>query len=330
MHPLTSPSMTSPFVLSSLGFLAAVALVAGVASILSDLLLADRSRVSRRVDDEFRRRRPGRARSSPLFKDLGRLAAEAAADDDAAPGLRRRFAAMVEQSGLDLTPERLLAAAAAAGLALGLGVGLLRRDPLAGAVAAPLGALAPLLYAHGKRKARREALLKQLPDALDLMSRVVRAGQTMAQSLQSVADEFQPPIAAEFAHCYEQQNLGLAPELALRDLGRRTGLLEMKIFVLALMVQQQTGGNLAELLDKLAAVVRDRFRIRGVIRTLTAENRIQGLILLLLPPALFVAMLTLNHDFAVVLFDYPKFLAGTLGWMGLGALWIRRIVDFDF
>ena len=83
------------------------------------------------------------------------------------------------------------------------------------------------------------------------MGRVIRAGQTMSQALQAVADEFPPPIAGEFAYCYEQQNLGLSPETALRDLARRTGLMELKIFVLALLVQQQTGGNLAELLDKL-------------------------------------------------------------------------------
>ena len=105
------------------------------------------------------------------------------------------------------------------------------------------------------------------------MGRVVRAGQTISQALQAVADEFPPPIAAEFAYCYEQQNLGLSPESALRDLARRTGLLEIKIFVLALLVQQQTGGNLAELLDKLSGIIRERFRIRGQIKTLTAEGR---------------------------------------------------------
>ena len=139
------------------------------------------------------------------------------------------------------------------------------------------------VYVQLKRKARLEKLLSQLPDAFDLMARVIRAGQTMSQALQAVADEFDQPIAAEFAYCYEQQNLGLPPEVAFRDLARRTGLLEIKIFVLALLVQQQTGGNLAELLDKLADVVRERFRIRGKIKALTAEGRMQALVLLVLP-----------------------------------------------
>ena len=128
------------------------------------------------------------------------------------------------------------------------------------------------------------------------MARVIRAGQTMSQALLAVADEFPPPIAGEFSYCYEQQNLGLSPETAFRDLARRTGLLEIKIFVLALLVQQQTGGNLAELLDKLSAIIRERYRIRGQIKTLTAEGRMQAMVLLALPPGMFLLMLVMNRD----------------------------------
>src|SRR5581483_9587970 len=110
----------------------------------------------------------------------------------------------------------------------------------------------------------------------------------------------------EFALCYEQQNLGLTTEAALRDLSRRTGLLEVKIFVLALLVQQQTGGNLAELLDKLSTVIRDRFRIRGQIRTLTAEGRIQAAVLLVLPLLMFTFILLFNREYANILLSRPK------------------------
>jgi tight adherence protein B len=173
-------------------------------------------------------------------------------------------------------------------------------------------------------------MMAQLPDAFDLMARVIRAGQTMSQALQAVADEFDPPIAAEFAYCYEQQNLGLSPEVALRDLARRTGLLEIRIFVLALLVQQQTGGNLAELLDRLAAVIRERARIRGKIRALTAEGRFQALVLLAMPPGLFLIILLLNRSYGQVLLEHANLLIGMLIAEGLGALWIRRIVNFDF
>jgi tight adherence protein B len=316
--------------LPALTFLAVVTAVAGVYSTLSDLFLRDRSRVGRRVDVEFLKRQRDRARKSSLFKDPGQFAVEVSALDDPDPGFRLRFEAMIEQSGLGLTPGRLLARAATVGLALGALVGLLSRNPLAALVAMPIGAVAPLLYVRRVRDARLEKLLGQLPDAFELMSRVVRAGQTIPQALQAVSDEFQPPLASEFAFCYEQQNLGLTTEAALRDLARRTGLLEVKIFVLALLVQQQTGGNLAELLDKLSTVIRERFQIRGQIRTLTAEGRIQATVLVVLPLVMFGFILFFNRDYADMLLARPRLVVGCLVSEGIGALWIRRITNFDF
>jgi tight adherence protein B len=316
--------------LSLLTFLAVVTAVAGAYSILTDLFMRDRSRVSRRVDVEFLKRQRDRARKSVLFKDLGQFAVEVSAHDDDNPSFRLRFEAMVEQSGLDLTPGRLLTRAAIAGLALGTIVGLLSQRSLAGILMVPVGAAAPLLYVRRKRNARSEKLLGQLPDAFELMSRVVRAGQTISQALRAVCDEFQAPIATEFATCYEQQNLGLTTEAALRDLARRTGLLEIRIFVLALLVQQQTGGNLAELLDKLSAIIRERFQIRGQIRTLTAEGRFQASVLLFLPLLMFGLILLSNRDYANVLVARPGLIIGCLVSEGIGALWIRQIVSFDF
>lgn len=320
----------NPSLLLLVTFLGAVTAVAGVYSIASDLFLRDRSRVSERVDEEFRTRQRDRARRSLLFKDLGDLAAEASAADKADYKLRRRFATLLEQSGLELSLNRLLWIVAASGLTLGGLCGVVRHSVLIGLVAALVGGSAPLLYVNYKRKIRLEQLLAQLPDAFELMSRVVRAGQTLSQALQAVADEFQPPIAVEFSYCFEQQNLGLPPDLAMRDLARRTGLLEVKIFVLALLVQQQTGGNLAELLDKLATLIRERFRIRGTIKTVTAEGRMQAIVLLGLPPALFLMMLFLNREYASVLIEYPNIIVGTLVCEAIGALWIRNIINFDF
>src|SRR5262249_19391875 len=151
-----------------------------------------------------------------------------------------------------------------------------------------------------------------------------------SQALQAVADEFDQPLAAEFAYCYEQQNLGLPVEYSLRDLARRTGLLEIKIFVLGLLVQQQTGGNLAELLDKLANVIRERFRIRGKIAALTAEGRLQALILLGLPFAMFFAILLLNRGYVQILLEKPIILVVMSICEFCGAVWIRKIVNFDF
>ncbi len=320
----------SPLLLTILSFGAGVTAVAGVYSVVSDVFLRDRKRVGERVNDEFRQRQRERARQSSLYKDLGQLAADAAADDEAAPGIRQRFEAMIEQSGLDVTPQKVLAISAVAGLALGALGGLIRQSPIVAAVLGLVGAAIPLLYVHVKRKARIEKLLSQLPDTFDLMSRVIRAGQTMSQALQAVADEFPEPIASEFGYCYEQQNLGLPAEVSMRDLARRTGLVEIRIFVMALIVQQQTGGNLAELLDKLSTIIRTRYKIRGQVKSLTAEGRMQAAVLLGLPPALFLIMLLMNPSYATTLFEFPALIWATLGCEAIGALWIRKIVNFEF
>jgi tight adherence protein B len=145
-----------------------------------------------------------------------------------------------------------------------------------------------------------------------------------------VADEFTPPIAAEFSYVYEQQNLGLPPEVSYADLARRNDLIEIKLFVLALLVQQQTGGNLAELLDKLSSVLRERARIRGVVKTLTAEGRMQAIILMALPFVIFAMIMVLNPVYAKQLFLYPKLIMITIGSEILGGLWIRKIVNFEY
>src|SRR5439155_21752866 len=137
--------------------------------------------------------------------------------------LRQRLEAMIEQSGLDVTPGRLQALSLGAAAGAGAVFGLFRQSVLIGAVMTLAGAAAPLLYVQFKRLARIEKLRSQLPDAFDLMGRVIRAGQTMSQAMLAVADEFAQPIAGEFSYCYEQQNLGLSNEDALRDLGPRTG-----------------------------------------------------------------------------------------------------------
>ena len=313
--------------------LAAATAVLGVLAayqVASDLFLRDRSRVSDRIDEEFLKKRADRARKSPLFKNLGQMAAELGGGDEARPTAKQRFAAMVEQSGLDVTPGRLGAISGIAAAALGSVVFLARGSLFEALPVAAVAALAPAWYVRRRRNKRIEKLRSQLPEAFDLMARVVRAGQTLGQALLAVADEFPQPIASEFALCQEQQNLGLAPEVAFRDLNRRTGIIELKIFVLAVLVQQQTGGNLAELLLKLGGVVRERYMIQGTIKTLTAEGRMQGWILASLPPFMLLLLLALNPDYAGELFQHPRVLLGTFGIELLGALWIRKIVNFDF
>ncbi len=311
-------------------FVAAALAVFAFNLVLTDLAKRDRKHMKDRLRAETRKRQRDDLRGSAQFKDLSQLATEALEDTAVeSETISSRFRMLVEQSGLRLTPGRLLtmmgifAAVFAAPTALLLGM-------LFAAPAALVGALIPMLYVQFKRFRRIDLLRSQLSDCFELISRVMLAGQTMSQAMQSVAEEFSPPVATEFGICFEQQNLGLAPEVALRELARRTGLLEIKIFVLALMVHRQTGGNLTELLDKLALIVRERFRIRGMISSLTAEGRMQAMILLAMPPVMFGVLMIANRDYAMKLFDHPELPIAALISMGIGAVCIRKIVNFDF
>jgi len=319
-----------PLLVNILTFLAVFLAVCAVNAVIVDLRLDERRRLRQRMEEQFRIQQRERARTSPLVHDFSQIAADALADEGRKRTLWESLRQLVDQSGLDLSVARLLAIASVVGACLGLVGALLSRSLLMGGVLTLVGAALPLLYVQFKRQQRLQQLRQQLPDAFDMMSRVLRAGQTISQAMQAVAEEFTRPIALEFLYCYEQMNLGLSPEAALRDLGRRTGLLEMKIFILAVLVHRQTGGNLAELLDKLSEVVRERFRIQGMIRSLTAQGRLQAGILLSLPPFMFLVLMLLNPRYEMLLLEFPILLVIAVAMMGMGWLWIRKIVNFDF
>ena len=321
--------MTSYLVSIGVFVFAGAALFSGY-TLLSDLLFRDRRRIDQRIDDRFRDQLRKKVEKSSLFRDFSEAAA---ADDESRPATRsERFRLMVEQSGLKLKPARLLAIMAGAGILLGLVTAALTQNPLVGLIGAPIGFALPVAYVRYKVNQRRNKMLSQLPDAFDLMARAVRSGNTFWQAMFSASQEFEAPLALELAYCHEMQNLGMPHEVALRDLSKRTGLVEMRILAEAVTIQEQTGGNLAEILDKLTTMVRERFRIWGQVRTLTAEGQMQALVLLALAPGMFLLMLFVNYDYARLLVDWNGsiLLFGTVACEGLGWLWIRRIVNFDF
>jgi tight adherence protein B len=198
--------------LTILTFMAAALLIVGLYSIAFDLVLKDRARVSQRLDEEFRQAQRQRIQRSPIFKDLTRPVVEGSVDTNDTATWKERLQTLLEQAGSDLAPQRLLLLMGLVGLGAGALTGFLSRAPLPGLVAGLIGMFLPLMYVQFKRKRRLDKLLSQLPDAFELIGRLIRAGQTINQAFQGVADEFQPPIATEFAYCSEQQNLGLSPE----------------------------------------------------------------------------------------------------------------------
>ena len=185
------------------------------------------------------------------------------------------------------------------------------------------------LYLRMRLNARREAVLRQLPAAFDLMARILRSGLSMPQAFQGVAEAFPNPLAAEFARCRDEQNLGILPEISFRGMAERIGVLEMKIFVMAMLIQRLTGGNLSEVLERLAELIRERLRLRSQVRTLTAEGRMQAGVLLVLPVVMFFAMRWVNRPYTDVLLAHPDWLTGMGVLMAIGALWIRKIIDIE-
>jgi tight adherence protein B len=156
---------------------------------------------------------------------------------------------------------------------------------------------------------------------------VIRAGQSVPQSLQAVADSMENPIAGDFETCLKQQNLGLPPEVTFQEMADRCHILELRIFAMAMLIQRQTGGNLSEVLERLATLVRARHKLKQQVRTLTAEGRLQGWTLAVLPFVVFGVMMIVNRPYAEVLFQHVPLLVATVAVMGLGLLWIRKIVN---
>jgi len=237
---------------------------------------------------------------------------------------------LFEQAGLDWTAPKFLAMCAivaGGGLAAGLGTGMHIAISCSFAAA---GAVLPFGYVLFKRKRRLKAFAVKLPDAMELLSRALRAGHSLAAGFSLVAEEMKDPIGGEFAQVFEEQNLGVSQEDALRSLADRVPNMDLRFFVTAIILQRQTGGDLAEILDKIGRLIRERFQIWGQIQALTGEGRLSGIVLLALPPALFLAVYRLNPDYVMVLFTDPlgqQMLAGGVVMQVLGALVIRKIIN---
>ncbi|MDY3554907.1 type II secretion system F family protein [Gemmata sp. JC717] len=276
----------------------------------------------------------------PLYKNLDALSATdagaSAAPPEAgapAPGRPRRrwehrAAERLRQAGLPLTPRQFLCAAAGLGAVCGV-LGTLFASPAAGAAGALSGLAAPAAVVNVRCKQRREKYGRQIAGAFELMARVLRAGQSVPEAFRAAVESFDDPLAGEFGRCLHQIEHGLRPEAAFRELSERAGILELRIFVVAMAIQRQTGGNLSEVLDRLAGTVRTRLQVRQKVRALTAEGRMQSLTLTVLPALVFAMMYVLNRTYAESLLAQGRLLAGMAACMAAGTLWIRSIMNFE-
>lgn len=236
----------------------------------------------------------------------------------------------IQQADVAMTPTQFGVATVVAAVAPALAYSVtgmpLVAAPIIGLVCAPL----PFMFVFFKRKMRLGAFGKQLPEALELISRALRAGHSLASGFHLVAEEMKAPIATEFARCFEAQNLGQPLEEAIEEMTERVPNLDLRFFATAVILQRQTGGDLAEILDKIGHLVRERFKIYGQIQALTGEGRLSGVVLLGLPPVLFVVMYRMNPDYCMVLFNDPmgqQMLGGAILLQILGAVVIKKIID---
>jgi tight adherence protein B len=240
-------------------------------------------------------------------------------------GLKR----LIVQADVHMTSTQFLLASGALAVAGAIAMVLLKTSPLL----APLGAgagIVPLFYLVMRRQGRMKAFGAQLPDALELMGRALRAGHSLASGFQLVSQEMPSPIAKEFQRTYEEQNFGVPLDEALKALTERIPNVDLRFFVTAVLVQRQTGGDLAEILDKLSYIIRERFKLFGQVQALTAEGRLSGWILNALPFAVLVALLKLNPSYVRLLFNDPlgiKMLTVAGVMQVMGAIAIRKIVN---
>src|SRR5690349_20630305 len=239
---------------------------------------------------------------------------------------------MLDQADLHITPSRLLMFSFMAGMLGALAASVLT-------VFVPLmilGGLAcaavPLIHVWWRRKKRFDSFLEQLPDALDLVSRALSAGHAFSEALHMVSMEMPEPIATEFRKAYEEQNLGLSVKLALENLTQRIPLLDLKMCVTAILIQRETGGNLAEILEKVAYTIRERFRIMGDLKTLTTSSRMSAWLLCGLPIFVALAVTFLNPDYMSVLWKDPRghyLIAVALFMQITGMLIVRKILKIQ-
>lgn len=236
---------------------------------------------------------------------------------------------LLEQSGLTWSVAELLGLmllAAIAGVAVALYFGMTLFLALIAAVI--VGAL-PVAYVFNARGNRIAKIEQSLPDALDLIGRALRAGHAFPTAVKMVGDELNDPIGGEFRTLFDEVNYGVSMHTALLNLAARVPLTDLRYFVIAVLVQRETGGNLAELLDNISAIIRARLKLFGQIRVLSAEGRLSAWILTLLPIGVAIVMNFVNPTFISVLWKDPmglRMVTGAVLLMIFGIFWMWRIV----
>jgi tight adherence protein B len=244
-----------------------------------------------------------------------------------------KIGTLLDQAGLNWTPARLVNMGIMAfGATLAVGWFFLPIPKWAALLVAVVAGVVPFLFVIRKRKARLKKFEEIFPDTLEFVSRSMRAGHAFSVSLEMIHREFPEPVSGEFRRTFEEHNLGLPIEVALQKLSKRVPSLDVQFFVSAVLLQKRTGGNLAEILDKLAYVIRERFKLRGRIRSVSAHGKMTATALSLIPIAVAVLMFYTNPDYVKFFFtdDVGNIMLGSAVALQLiGYLVMQQIVKIE-
>jgi tight adherence protein B len=247
--------------------------------------------------------------------------------------LAERLELLIEQAQVDITVAQLMTYSALAGL-FGLALGILMMGVALSPMLAAMGLLGPVFVVYAIRQQRSVKLSEQLPDALDMMSRSLRAGHALPSSFKLVATEMPAPVSIEFGRAFEEQNLGLPFERAVVQMTRRSPTnADLKLFAVSVIIQKETGGNLVEIIEKIAETIRSRYRFYGKLRALTAEARVSAWVIGALPFVAGLATFVVNPEYMSQLFTKPLgklFLAYSVGSWVLGVFLLRKTSQVDY
>ena len=238
----------------------------------------------------------------------------------------------IEQSGVQISLSALLLLALGSAVVFGFIAATALRMMIGWVGGGVIGFAIPFIFLRVKRTRRLRAFEEAFPEALDLISRALKAGHAFATGLKMVADEMPEPIGPEFRKTFDEQNFGLPLKDALANLTVRIPLLDVRFFSTAVLIQRETGGNLAEILENLGHVVRERFKILRQVRVYTAHGRLTGYVLLALPAFLAVALAFINPEHMQLLFTEKMghmMLGATVIMQTIGYFWIKQVVKIE-
>lgn len=296
-------------------------------------IVETRSSTRKRMQDRLRGKRTHGEKTVESILRRGAMG-EAPSFADAITGKLKvtpKLQKILDQADLDWSASQTLLNLGGAAVLVAVGLTVMQFSLVTAIGCGGAILILPLFWMMARRKRRMTKLVEQLPDVFDMMCQALQAGHSLAGAVQLIYEQMPPPVSKEFALVYHEQNLGIKIEEALQSMADRVDSLDVRFFVTAVVIQRQTGGDLSEVLENISSVIRERIELTGLVRGLTAEGRLSGTVLFLLPFLVFAAISFMNPTYSKMLLTDPRgqimlMAAGGMQLMGLAMIrWIVNI-----